>query len=63
MVFLLATFRDRDVGIDVARPGLIVMMLVFHSLGQAQLVASWDINANLNVNRWMGKRYQGLFLT
>ena len=51
----MATLRERDVGIDVARAGLIIMMLVYHSFGQAQLVTTLDINPNYNVNRWMGQ--------
>lgn len=51
----MATIRERDVGIDVARAGLIIMMLVFHSFGQAQLVTTLDIDQNYNVNRWMGQ--------
>jgi hypothetical protein len=51
----LAIIRERDVGIDVARAGLIIMMLVFHSFGQAQLATSMDIDQNVNINRWMGQ--------
>ena len=54
-VLLLATTLERNVGIDVARAGLIIMMLVFHSFGQAQLVTTLDIDQNYNVNRWMGQ--------
>lgn len=51
----MATLRERDVGIDVARAGLIIMMLVYHSFGQAQLITTLDIDPNYNVNRWMGQ--------
>ena len=50
----MANTQERDAGIDVARAGLILMMLVFHSFGQAQLVTTLDIDQAFNVNRWVG---------
>ncbi len=38
----------------MARAALIVMMVLFHSFGQAQLATSLDINQATNINRWMG---------
>ena len=53
-VIPLASTRERDVGIDVTRAGLILMMLVYHCFGHAQLITTLHIDQAFNVNRWMG---------
>ena len=50
----MANTLERDVGIDVARAGLIFMMLFYHSFSNAQVASTLEVDPNFNINRWMG---------